>query len=47
MDQLIEHCEEIIGIADNVVIHDKDDAEHDRCLYYFKKVTQEHGLVFN
>ena len=47
MDQLIERCEGVIGIADDVVIHGKDDAAHDRCLHNFMKVAREHGLVFN
>ena len=37
----------VIGIADNVVVHGKDDNEHDKCLHKFMKVAREHGLVFN
>ena len=30
MDQILERCEGVIGIADDVVVHGKDDEEHDR-----------------
>ena len=33
MDQSLEHCEGVIGIADDIVIYGKDDAEHDRHLH--------------
>ena len=47
MDQILDHCEGVIGIADDIIIHGKDDAEHDRRLHKFMKVTREHGLVLN
>ena len=47
MDQILEHCEGVIGIADDVVVHGKDDAEHDRHLHNLMRVVREHGLVFN
>ena len=47
MDQILEHCEGAIGIADDVVIHGKDDAEHNRNLHKFMHFVREHGLVFN
>ena len=47
MDQILECCKGIIGIADDIVIHSHDDAEHDRCLYTLMQVAREHGLVFN
>ena len=45
MDQILDCCEGVIGIADDIIIHGKDDAEHDRRLHKFMKVTREHGLV--
>ena len=33
MDQILECCEGVIGIADDIVIYGKDDAEHDRRLH--------------
>ena len=30
MGQILDHCEGVIGIADDMIIHGKDDAEHDR-----------------
>ena len=30
MDQILERCEGVIGIADDIVVHGKDDKEHDR-----------------
>ena len=47
MDQILDHCEGVIGIADDIIIHGKDDAEHDRRLHKFMKVAREHGLVLN
>ena len=47
MDQILERCEGVIGIADDIVVHGKDDAEHDRRLHNLMRVAREHGLVFN
>ena len=46
MDQILDRCEGVIRIADDI-IHGKDDAEHDRRLHKFMRVTREHGLVLN
>ena len=45
MDQILDHCEGAIRITDNIIIHGKYDAEHDRRLHKLMKVTREHGLV--
>ena len=47
MDQILDCCEGAIRIADDIIIHGKDDVEHDRRLHKFMKVTREHGLVLN
>ena len=47
MDQILDRCEGVIGIADDIIIHGKDDAEHDRRLHKFMEVAREHGLVLN
>ena len=47
MDQILDRCEGAIGIADDIVIHGKDDEEHDRRLHHFMRVATEHGLVLN
>ena len=47
MDQILDRCEGVIGITDDIIIHDKDDAEHDRRLHKFMRVAREHGLVLN
>ena len=47
MDQILECCEGVIRIADNIVVNGKDEAEHDRCLHNLMRVAREHGLVFN
>ena len=47
MDQILTHCDGVIGIIDDVVVHGKDDKEHDKHLYKFMRVACEHGLVFN
>ena len=47
MDQILECCKGVIGIADDVIIHGHDDIEHDQCLHTLMHVTREDGLVFN
>ena len=47
MNQILDCCEGVIRIADDIIIHGKDDTEHDRRLHKFMKVTREHGLVLN
>ena len=47
MDQILDQCEGVIGIADDVVVHGKDDEEHDWWLHKLRKVAQEHGLIFS
>ena len=37
----------VIGIADDIVVHGKDDEEHDRRLHNLMQVAREHGLIFN
>ena len=47
MDQILECSKGAIGITDDIVIHGKDNEEHDWNLHRFMCVTREHGLVFN
>ena len=47
MDQILDKCEGVIGIADDIIIHGKDDEEHDRRLHKFTRVAREQGLVLN
>ena len=47
MDQILSHCNGVIGIADDVVVCGKDNKEHHTCLHKFRRVTCEYGLVFN
>ena len=39
MDQILDHCEGAIGIADDVIIHGKDDEEHNWNLHKFVHVA--------
>ena len=47
MDQILSQCPGTIGIADDVIVHGKDDKDHDRNLHHLMKVAQKCGLVFN
>ena len=47
MDQIQECCEGAIGIADDVIIHRKDNEELNQNLQRFMCIAHEHGLVFN
>ena len=46
MDQILECCKGVVGIADDV-IYGKEDEDHDWKLHRFMQVTSQHGLVFN
>ena len=37
MDQILERCKGVIGIADDVVIYGDDDEDHDRNLHNFMR----------
>ena len=41
MDQIPSQCKGVIGVADDVIIHGKDDEEHDRQLDKFMRVARE------
>ena len=47
MNQILTHCNGVIGITDDVAVHGKDDKEHDKCLHQFMRVVYEHRLVSN
>ena len=47
MEQILTHCDGVIGIVDDVVVHAKDDKKHYKGLHKFMRLTLEHGLVFN
>ena len=47
MDQIFSQCPGTIGITDDVIVHGKDDKDHDRNLHHLMKVAQKCGLVFN
>ena len=46
MDQILSQCIGVIGITDDIIVHGKDDEEHDR-LHKFMRVATECGLVLN
>ena len=46
MAQILTHCDGVIGITDNVVVHGKDDKEQDKHLHQFMRVIHKNGLVF-
>ena len=47
MDHILDSCEWVIRITDDIIIHDKDDEEHDSRLYKFIRIAKEHGLGLN
>ena len=47
MDQILSQCPGTIAITDDVIVHGKDDEDHDRNLHHLMKVAQKCGLVFN
>ena len=47
MNYILDNCRGVNRIRDDIIIHCKDDTEHDRRLHKFMKVTREHRLVLN
>lgn len=47
MDEILEGLPGVVSIADDVCVHGKDDAEHDRNLIGLMDRATEKGLVFN
>jgi hypothetical protein len=47
MDRILEQCEGVCGIADDIVIYGKDDKEHDQNLIAFMETAKKHGLTLN
>ena len=47
MDQILSQCPGTIRITNNVIVHGKDNKDHDRNLHHLMKVAQKCGLVFN
>ncbi len=47
MDFLLDRCQGAVGIADDITVYGKDDAEHDAHLDELMKIASQHGLVFN
>ena len=47
MDQILEQVEGTVGIADDVAVYSKTNAEHDEILHSLFRVAAENGLVFN
>ncbi|XP_014663439.1 PREDICTED: uncharacterized protein K02A2.6-like [Priapulus caudatus] len=47
MDNILEQCPGTTGIADDVAVFGKDQADHDVNLHNVMRVAQESGLVFN
>ena len=47
MDQILDNYKRVNGIRNDIIIHCKDDTEHDRRLHKFMKVTREHRLLLN
>ena len=47
MDQVLEDCEETIGISDDICVYGRITAEHDRNLRKTTNMAWKYGLVFN
>ena len=45
MDQIFDKCQGVPGIAYNIVVHGKEDEEHNRWLHNLMQVTCEHCLL--
>jgi hypothetical protein len=47
MDMILEQCPGTIGIADDIAVFGKNEAEHDRNLHNLMIVARKYGLIFN
>ena len=47
MDRILARAPCCVGIADDVVVYGRDNAEHDKNLLRLRQVAKEEGLVFN
>ena len=47
IDQIVEQCPGVIGIADDMVVYGQTEEEHDRNLLNLMEVAKKSGLVFN
>lgn len=47
MNQILEKCTGVIGLADDVAVVGATAEEHDRNLHCLMRVAREHGLIFN
>ena len=47
MDAILDNCPGTVGIADDVAVFGRTEAEHDANLRNLMNVTRECGLVFN
>ena len=43
----MDMCDGAIGIINNIIIHGKNDAEHDQHLCRFMHISCDYGLVLN
>ena len=47
MDMILDQCLGTLGIADDVAVFGKDEAEYDRNLHNLMEVARKYGLIFN
>ena len=47
MDQFLKECLGCIGIADDITVHGRTEAEHDAHLHNLMQVAHNYGVVFN
>ena len=47
MDRIVQQCEGVIGISDDLIIYEEMEQEHDRRVLAFLKVAHKEGLMLN
>ena len=47
MDEILEGCPGTVGIADDIIVFGKSEAEHEKNLRHLMSKTSQHGLQFN
>ena len=47
IDQIVEQCPGVVGIADDMVVYGRNEEEHDKNLLNLMEVAKKSGLTFN
>lgn len=47
MDQILEECEGVVSIADDIIVYGENETEHDAHMHTLMQVAAKNGIMFN